>query len=59
MEKKEDIERKLVTHFRYILKEPEVDRKVSTNTIISAILKLVTWETKQNLMCRITMEEVE
>jgi len=59
LEKHEDIEKELLTHFQQVHQEPAVDRQPAIRKITSNIPKLITEEHNELLMSPILPQEVD
>ena len=59
LEKHEDIELELLTHFRRVHQETEIDQLLAIENIIKIIPKIITEEHNQILLKPISLQEVE
>lgn len=59
MEEHDDIERELITHFKYVHQEPQVNRQSAINKILQHVPKIITEEHNQLLLRLVTLLEVE
>lgn len=59
MEQHEDIERKILQHFKSVHQEPQINRQPTIEKILQHIPKIITEEHNQLLLRLVTLLEVE